>query len=157
MKLALALLALAGVARAAPQIDSPAPVLDLPALDGTTVRTESFRGHVVVVDFFATWCAPCHEAIAALDKLARATGVALVIVDVGEPPETVRAYFAQHPPPPGARVALDGDGAAGRRFGQNRFPTTFLVDGNGVIRFINRGFGPGYAARVSRWLASMLH
>jgi thiol-disulfide isomerase/thioredoxin len=137
------------------QIGDPARALDLPTLEGNIVKTESLRGKPLVVDFFATWCGPCHEAMAALDEIVRQTGVQLVIVDVAEDAERVRAFFAAHPPPPGARVVLDRDGGASRRWGQNRYPTTFLVDSAGVVRHINRGYGSGYPARVGRWVREL--
>jgi thiol-disulfide isomerase/thioredoxin len=139
------------------QIGDPARALDLAGLDGKMVKTEELRGRVTVVDFFATWCGPCHEAMAVLDGLARANPrLQLVVVDVGEEREVVRAFFAQHPLPPGARLLLDGKAEAGRRWGQRRFPTTFVLDGSGVVRHINRGYGPGYAARMAGWIRGLM-
>jgi cytochrome c biogenesis protein CcmG/thiol:disulfide interchange protein DsbE len=110
---------------------------------------------VVVVDFFATWCGPCHEAMAALDDIVKRRGVRLVVVDVGEPEARVRAWFAEHPLPAGARVVTDATADAAHRWGQRRFPTTFVVAG-GVIKHINRGFGSGYARRLDGWVEKEL-
>ena len=130
-----------GAAAADPIIGERAP--PLPDVDVAT--------GVVLVDFFATWCGPCHEAMAALDDIVKRRGVPLVVVDVGEPAERVQAFVAAHPLPAGARLVLDGNGELARRWGQHRFPTTFVLR-DGVIRHINRGYGPGYARRMDGWV-----
>jgi cytochrome c biogenesis protein CcmG, thiol:disulfide interchange protein DsbE len=146
-----------GVARAQLQVGDAARALDLPSLDGKILKVEELRGRVVAVDFFATWCSPCISALAALDEIARTQpGLSLVIVDVGEEASLVKQFFQQHPPPASARVVLDRNGEAARRWGARRFPTTFVLDVAGVVRHINRGFGPGYFARLSGWIRGLL-
>jgi thiol-disulfide isomerase/thioredoxin len=144
------------VAHADPLIGDGAPVLGLPTLEARTA--ERAVDKPTIVDFSATWCEPCHEALAQLAGIVGALGarVQLVVVDVGEPLETVRAYYAAHPPPPGTIVALDLDGAAAKRWGHHRYPTTFVLDRAGVIRFINRGYGPGYGARIETRVRRLL-
>jgi len=158
MRFALALIAAFEGASSPPaRIGDRAPVLALDTLEGHVLRDPSLTGQITIVDFFATWCGPCHRA---LDDLADVEGQLsspprLVVISVGEDAMVVKRYIEQHPLPTGAELALDPTSTVARAWGQDRFPTTFIVDGDGVIRHINRGWGRGYAERMRRWLRSM--
>jgi thiol-disulfide isomerase/thioredoxin len=140
-----------------PGVGDAAPPLDIVTPDGQSSRAR-LDGDVVVVDFFATWCVPCHRALRDLVAIREQLGprVRFVLVDVDEEPDAVREFLQHNPLPGGAQVTIDPGAVVMRRWGARTFPTTFLVDGAGVVRHINRGWGAGYRARLLTWLRPML-
>jgi len=143
--------------RGAPQLGDHRPALEVETPAGDLVNDARVAGRPLVVDFFATWCAPCRSALADLNAARQEAkaDVQFVLIDLGEPRDVVQKWAAGAPLPPGALVALDPDGVAARRWGANRLPTTFLIDATGVVRHINRGWGSGYRERLTRWLGNI--
>jgi thiol-disulfide isomerase/thioredoxin len=146
----------AGAAR--PHVGDPAPTFEAQTLAGTNVRSDSLRGQITVVEFFASWCEPCKESLAEVLALRESLGAhfGLMVVAVQGDVPALRDFFAGHPLPAGMVVALDGDGVLARAFGEDRLPTTFFVDAKAIIRHINRGHGSGFRERAARWLSGML-
>jgi cytochrome c biogenesis protein CcmG/thiol:disulfide interchange protein DsbE len=133
------------------------PALELDAIDGSFVNDARTKGRPLIIEFFATWCQPCHRALADVTEARKTAGnqVQLILVDLGERPDVVKRWAATANVPGNTIVAVDPGGSAARRWGARRLPTTFIVDARGVIRHINRGWGAGYRDRLQRWLGTI--
>ena len=113
-----------------------APAFDLPDLNGGRVSLASLEGKVLVVDFWATWCGPCIKEIPEYAEFwrknqTRGVEVLGVVMESGSPDEIldfVREYRIPY-------RQLLGDDEIASEFGVNQgLPTTFVIDGEGVIR-----------------------
>ncbi|HEV2561358.1 MAG TPA: DsbE family thiol:disulfide interchange protein [Rhizomicrobium sp.] len=117
-------------------IDKPAPALSLPPLDANaqSFGVNDFKGHVTVLNVFASWCVPCREEAPALASLSSLKGVALYGMVYKDTPEKARAFLAEVGNP-FARIALDADGRAGIDWGVYGVPETFVIDPRGIVRY----------------------
>jgi len=116
-------------------IGKPAPALTLAPLD---MNAQGFgpadlKGHVTIVNVFASWCVPCREEAPLLSTLAGLKGVALYGLVYKDTPEKARA-FLKDVGNPFSRIGLDKSGEAGIEWGVYGVPETFVVDADGIIR-----------------------
>lgn len=124
----------------APIIGAPAPDFTLTDLAGQTVTLSAYRGQVVLLNFWATWCGPCQAEMPALQQQYAAfkdKGLALVAVNAGEPradvENFVRAAALTFP------VLLDPRGPVNDLYRINALPTTFIINREGVITHLRVG------------------
>lgn len=117
---------------------TPPLVLKTPA--GAVVDLAKLRGKAVLVNFWATWCAPCVEEMPALellrDRLA-SRGFEVVAVNQGEMPDRVSAFMGRMGLD--LPILMDRDSEAGRAWKVRALPTTFVVDAGGRIRLYAEG------------------
>lgn len=122
-------------------IDRPAPAFDLPSLqEGQQVVTPaSLKGKVWLLNVFASWCGACVTEHPHLLDLAAAKRVTLVGLAYKDEPADTRAWLAQRGNPYDL-IAVDREGLTGIDYGVYGVPETFVIDGNGVIRY--KAVGP---------------
>jgi cytochrome c biogenesis protein CcmG/thiol:disulfide interchange protein DsbE len=136
-------------------IDRPAPDFALPGLleGGDGLTRKDLDGRVTLVNFFASWCAPCREEHNELLALGRFSGVALDGIAYKDKPEDSRR-FLQSLGNPFGRIGVDRDGSTAIDFGVYGVPETYLVDATGHIRY--RHVGPLTAADVKNEIVPMM-
>ena len=118
----------------------PRPDFTLDLLDGKSVKLSDYRGKLVFLNFWATWCPPCRSEMPAMqalyDKL-KDRGFVILAVDLAEEAGVVRDYIRANKLT--FPVLLDTSGAVGGTYGAESIPTTYIVDREG--RILARGIG----------------
>jgi peroxiredoxin len=109
------------------------PDFALPDANGKTWSLAALRGRPVVLNFWATWCAPCVEEMPALEQLARHLGDDAVVlaVSVDDAWEKVTKFFPRGTP---LSIVLDAKAEVPKTFGTEKYPETFLIDREGRVR-----------------------
>ncbi|HYM01850.1 MAG TPA: DsbE family thiol:disulfide interchange protein [Stellaceae bacterium] len=129
-------------------IDRPAPQFQLAGLDGAPpLSSDALAGHVVVVNFFASWCVPCRAEHPLLMRLAEQEHVPLYGIAYKDKPADTAQFLSQLGNPY-RQVGLDESGRTGIDFGVYGVPETYIVDQAGHIRF--RYVGPLTAETFER-------
>jgi peroxiredoxin len=134
-----------------------APDFTLRTVGGPNLRLQEQRGRVVLVNFWATWCAPCRKEMPHLNRLYekyRASGFVLLGVNVDDDTSKAAAVAAQL----GLKfpVLLDSDKTASRLYDLNAMPSTVLVDRDGRVRYVHRGYLDGYEDTYDKQIREML-
>jgi peroxiredoxin len=154
----------AAAALAVPQVGAaveagqPAPQFAMASLSGDgKISLNAHRGKVVYVDFWASWCAPCLKAVPALEKLRAefpASDFQVIAVNLDRDLERARKFLADHPV--GYPSASDPDGRLPEMFGLETMPTSYLIDRQGVVRYVHRGYRAGDEVQIRKRIQELL-
>jgi peroxiredoxin len=140
-----------------PSPGSVAPNFTLKSNVGKNVKLSELRGQVVMINFWATWCAPCRQEMPLLNRIHeqyRKTGFVLLGVNIDDKPETATALAQQlgitFP------VLFDTDKQVSQRYDVDAMPSTILIDRGGKVRYIHRGYRPGYEDQYTSQVRELL-
>jgi peroxiredoxin len=155
--LAIGLLLGATLTDAAVVPHSTAPDFTLKSNGGNNLRLQEQRGQVVLVNFWASWCGPCKLEMPHLNRLHdkyRASGVLLLGVNIDEDPRAAQAAATKL----GVKfpVLLDSDRAVSRLYDMGSMPATVLIDRDGRVRFLHRGYREGMEDDYERQIRELV-
>ena len=153
----LAAWAACGIGQAA-NVGERAPSCQVQSLDGSGPLDLAGRtGKVVYIDFWASWCGPCAESFPFLDQLNRelkSQGFEVLGVNLDERPADAQAFLRKRPV--GFTLGSDPTGQCPRVYGVQVMPSSYLVDRQGVIRQVHRGFKSGDKAAIRDQVIQLL-
>jgi len=147
----------ASVASSAVAPATTAPDFTLRTMDGPNLRLQEQRGRVVMLNFWATWCGPCRQEMPHLNRLYekyRASGFVLLGVNVDEDPRNAADVAAKL----GLKfpVLLDTDKKVSRLYELATMPSTVLIDRDGRVKYIHRGYLNGYEETYDKQIRELL-
>lgn len=121
-----------------------APEFTLSGLDGNAVSLADFKGRVVFLDFWASWCPPCKKEMPELTRLAErfsASDFAIVAVSVDRKKEHASGFLSTVPGASRRLIVLhDPQAKVVSQYMAQAMPTSFIIDKSGVIRFVHFGY-----------------
>jgi len=134
------------------------PDLRLTALNGgKSVRLGDFQGKVMLLDVWASWCAPCKQELPMLDDMAarlRKKGIEIVAVSIDDSRDDAEEFLRSRPRW-SIKVAHDPDGKLAGKLQPPKMPSSYIVDRNGIIRQVNAGFEHGDAQKLEARLVAL--
>ena len=158
-RFAAAIALVLGAGSAVPAIAplATAPDFTLHTMNGPNMRLREQRGRVVMVNFWASWCGPCRQEMPQLNRLYEkyhAAGFVLLGVNVdddqGKASEVAGKLGVTFP------VLLDTDKTVSRLYELSTMPSTVIIDRDGKVRYVHRGYLTGYEDNYEKQIRELL-
>ena len=121
-----------------PRVETPfaAPDFTLKSESGKTFHLADFRGQVVLINFWATWCPPCRREMPSMERMWKkinGKGVTVLAIDVGENADTVFEFLGTYPV--SFPLLMDLDGSVIKQYPVTGLPTTYIVNPQGLVTY----------------------
>ena len=135
----------------------PAPDFALKSSTGANLRLSEYRGDVVMINFWATWCGPCRQEMPLLEELyGRYQRVGFNLLGVNIDDDSSRAMRMAEELGVSFPVLFDARKEVSRLYEVEAMPVTVLVDREGTVRHVHHGYKPGYEEKYLDQIRSLL-
>ncbi len=148
-----------GVGMGQVKIGSPAPNFDGKTSRGNKIKLSDYRGKVVLIDFWASWCPPCREEMPELIKfydLHNSSKFELLAINIDKEKANMDHFLDKLFPQPSFPIIVDDNQKIPALFNIQAMPTTIFIDKKGNIRFWHNGFEKSYVNDFNSELTQLL-
>jgi thiol-disulfide isomerase/thioredoxin len=141
---------------ASPQVGHKAPGFELSDLSGNKIALNQYKGKIVMLDFWATWCGPCRMTMPVVERIQKEFQNDLIVlaINIQESRNVVGNYVSRQRVT--SRVLLDETGRVGTEYGSESIPMQVLIDRDGVIRHVQVGYSSRMAAMLRAQISKLL-
>jgi len=142
-------------------LEKPAPDFEFAPFmdqDGQVVKLSSYRGNVVYLDFWASWCIPCKESMPLFNELRehlKDSGFEVIAVNLDEVPEKGREFLKEYPVNyPVVTAVNDNISDLYQLYG---LPTSYVIDRDGILKYAHQGFRDGDMKKIKEQIWKILN
>jgi peroxiredoxin len=123
---------------------APAPAFELASNAGKSVRIADYRGQVVLLNFWASWCGPCRKEMPILEQMHKQyKSKGFTMVGVNVEPDSSEALGFLKATPVSFPILFDKDSKVSKLYAVRGMPNTVILDRKGNVRYVHRGYKPG--------------
>lgn len=136
-------------------VGAPLPPIKVDALSGKTINVASYKGRVLLLDVWASWCDPCKQELPVLNDMAKrlkSQGIDILAVSVDQERANVDKFLHTHGSHWSLTIAHDPRGEVAELLQPDKMPTSYVVDRAGIVRYVNAGFLPADASTIEQHL-----
>ena len=152
------ILMLAPVAGVTTQSDQMAPAFHVQNLvDDGAIELDNFRGQVVYVDFWASWCGPCLKSFPFMENLHQqysGDGLVIVAINMDQDPQDAHKFLTKTPV--NFLIGQDMNGAVAEHYGVQAMPSSFVIDRDGLIQNVHYGFKSSDKEKITSLITKLL-
>ena len=135
----------------------PAPDFTLKSHGGENLRLSEFRGEVVMINFWASWCGPCRQEMPLLEELyAQYQPLGFTILGVNVEEDSSKAKQLLKDIPVSFPVLFDNESEVSKLYKVVAMPSTVLVDRDGNVRYLHQGYKPGYEEHYQEQVRALI-
>jgi peroxiredoxin len=125
-------------------MNAPAPPFTLAAKGGSSVSLAQYKGQVVMINFWASWCGPCREEMPLLESIYKKYNkLGFTMIGVNVEPDSKAADEWLKATPVSFPILYDTDSKVSKLYDVAGMPSTVIIDRNGNLRKLHRGYKPG--------------
>jgi peroxiredoxin len=149
-------LLLFGAANAA-NIQGKAPNFTLKSNTGKNIKLSELRGQVVLLNFWASWCGPCRQEMPLLEKLQqRYSALGFTVLGVNVEEDSSKAKSLLKDIPVSFPILFDTQNTVSKQYKVSAMPSTVMIDRNGNMRYLHKGYKPGDEAQYKKWVKQLV-
>jgi peroxiredoxin len=124
--------------------NSPAPPFTLPAKGGSQINLAQYKGQVVMINFWASWCGPCRQEMPLLEDIYKKYNkLGFTLIGVNVEPDSKAADDWLKQTPVSFPILYDKESKVSQMYDVSGMPSTVIIDRKGNLRYLHHGYKPG--------------
>ncbi|KPK39622.1 MAG: redoxin [Gammaproteobacteria bacterium SG8_47] len=150
-------MALYSAAAGATVLQGPAPDFTLKSQSGSNLKLSEFRGQVVMLNFWASWCGPCRQEMPLIEQLhQRYSPLGFTVLGINVEEDSRKAQELLREIRVSFPILFDTQNSASKLYDVSAMPSTVFVDRDGNLRYLHKGYKPGYEHEYEKQIKALL-